>query len=189
MGAAAPLSGLDNALSGTVEFVSYLGASIDIHVRLSPADRLVVQIANREGGFAPEAGQQVHIGWRASASQIFSATLHKLNPVRLAYIRDRAASHFNRDPSRLNSLSGKLSVYPNPAQSSVTISFSCANSGPVSLRLFDMKGSLLWQQQYNASAGQNNVQIACIRNIPTGTYILQWFDGLKPEQVKIMVTH
>jgi putative spermidine/putrescine transport system ATP-binding protein len=48
-----PRSGLDNSLPGTVEFVSYLGALIDIHVRLSPSDRLVVQIANREGGFTP----------------------------------------------------------------------------------------------------------------------------------------
>jgi putative spermidine/putrescine transport system ATP-binding protein len=69
----APCSGLDNSLPGTVEFVSYLGAQIDIHVRLSPNDRLVVQIANREGGFAPEVGQPVHVGWPASAGLVFSA--------------------------------------------------------------------------------------------------------------------
>ena len=34
------------------------------------------------------------------------AALHKLNPVRLGYIRDRAASHFGRDPRRLDSLAG-----------------------------------------------------------------------------------
>src|SRR5581483_8420460 len=34
------------------------------------------------------------------------ATLHKFNPVRLAYIRDRAAAHFGRDPHRLDSLEG-----------------------------------------------------------------------------------
>ena len=67
-----PRSGLDNALSGTVEFVSYLGALIDIHVRLSPSDRLVVQIANREGGFTPEVGHPVHVGWPASAGQVFN---------------------------------------------------------------------------------------------------------------------
>ena len=55
-----------------MEFVSYLGALIDIHVRLSPADRLVVQIANRDGGFAPEVGQPVHVGWPASAGQVFN---------------------------------------------------------------------------------------------------------------------
>jgi len=64
--------GLDNSLPGTVEFVSYLGALIDIHVRLSPSDRLVVQVANRDGGFAPEVGQSVHVGWQASAAQVFT---------------------------------------------------------------------------------------------------------------------
>src|SRR5208282_4361231 len=34
------------------------------------------------------------------------AALHKFNPVRLAYIRDRAAAHFARDPTRLDSLAG-----------------------------------------------------------------------------------
>jgi len=32
--------------------------------------------------------------------------LHRFNPVRLAYIRDRAAEHFGRDPTRLDSLAG-----------------------------------------------------------------------------------
>jgi putative spermidine/putrescine transport system ATP-binding protein len=67
-----PVSGLDNDLPGTVEFVSYLGALIDVHVRLSPADRLVVQIPNRDGGFAPEVGQAVHVGWPASAGLVFT---------------------------------------------------------------------------------------------------------------------
>jgi 2-polyprenyl-6-hydroxyphenyl methylase / 3-demethylubiquinone-9 3-methyltransferase len=34
------------------------------------------------------------------------AALHKFNPVRLAYIRDRSAAHFDRDPKRLDGLSG-----------------------------------------------------------------------------------
>jgi 2-polyprenyl-6-hydroxyphenyl methylase / 3-demethylubiquinone-9 3-methyltransferase len=34
------------------------------------------------------------------------AALHKFNPVRLGYIRDRAAAHFDRDATRLDSLSG-----------------------------------------------------------------------------------
>jgi putative spermidine/putrescine transport system ATP-binding protein len=66
------MSGLDNSLPGTVEFVSYLGALIDIHVRLSPQDRLVVQIANRDGGFAPDVGQPVQVGWPAAAALVFN---------------------------------------------------------------------------------------------------------------------
>jgi 2-polyprenyl-6-hydroxyphenyl methylase/3-demethylubiquinone-9 3-methyltransferase len=34
------------------------------------------------------------------------AMLHKFNPVRLGYIRDRAAAHFGRDAKRLDSLAG-----------------------------------------------------------------------------------
>ena len=34
------------------------------------------------------------------------AALHKLNPVRLAYVRDCVAGHFGRDPKRLDSLVG-----------------------------------------------------------------------------------
>ena len=34
------------------------------------------------------------------------ASLHKFNPVRLAYIRDQAAAHFDRDPKKLDSLKG-----------------------------------------------------------------------------------
>jgi len=34
------------------------------------------------------------------------AALHKFNPVRLAYISDRAAVHLRRDPNRLDSLAG-----------------------------------------------------------------------------------
>ena len=68
-----PQAGMDNSLPGVVEFVSYLGALIDVHVRLSPADRLVVQIANRDGGFTPEVGQAVHVGWPAAAGQVFIA--------------------------------------------------------------------------------------------------------------------
>jgi 2-polyprenyl-6-hydroxyphenyl methylase / 3-demethylubiquinone-9 3-methyltransferase len=34
------------------------------------------------------------------------AALHKFNPIRLTYIRDRAAAHLGRDPTRLDSLAG-----------------------------------------------------------------------------------
>ena len=34
------------------------------------------------------------------------APLHKFNPVRLGYIRDQAAMHFQRDPKRLDCLNG-----------------------------------------------------------------------------------
>ena len=50
-------NGMDNRLPGRVEFVSYLGAVLELHVRLSPADRVVVQLPNR-GDAAPAVGDE-----------------------------------------------------------------------------------------------------------------------------------
>ena len=70
LGAAVTAPG--NAFAGTVEFVSYLGAALDVHVKLSPSDRVIVQTTNRPGGDAPKIGDQVQIGWPIDAGQIFA---------------------------------------------------------------------------------------------------------------------
>src|SRR4051794_7547128 len=62
---------LDNRLPGRVEFVSYLGAVLELHVRLSPADRVLVQLPNR-GDVAPTVGDDVEIGWQRDAGMVFA---------------------------------------------------------------------------------------------------------------------
>jgi putative spermidine/putrescine transport system ATP-binding protein len=62
----------DNDLVGTVEFVSYLGAAIDLHVRLPEGDRVVAQIANRMDARVPALGDRVHLGWSADAAPVFA---------------------------------------------------------------------------------------------------------------------
>lgn len=69
-----PIPGIENCLPGAVEFVSYLGSSIDVHIRLSPAERVIAQIPNRAGGFLPEIGDKVHAGWSADAATVFAGS-------------------------------------------------------------------------------------------------------------------
>ena len=64
---------LPNAYDGTVEFVSYLGAAIDIHVKLSDSDRVIAQTANRPGGHAPALGDRVALGWPLDAAKVFAS--------------------------------------------------------------------------------------------------------------------
>jgi hypothetical protein len=52
-----------------------------------------------------------------------------------------------------------------------------------------LKGSTLWQKQTRVAAGTNSILLDRLANIPNGIYILQWFDGLKPQQVKLVVNH
>ena len=65
-------NGKDNRLPGKVEFVSYLGAVLELHVRLSPADRVVVQLPNRGGAAVPNVGDAVELGWRRDAGMVFA---------------------------------------------------------------------------------------------------------------------
>jgi putative spermidine/putrescine transport system ATP-binding protein len=62
---------LDNRLSGLVEYISYLGAAIDVHLRLGETTRVVVQIANREGLQEPIIGDQMLIGWAKSTGLVY----------------------------------------------------------------------------------------------------------------------
>lgn len=67
-----PINAVENCIEGTVEFVSYLGAQIDIHVRISPRERLVAQITNRAGDFTPLVGDRVHVGWASTDARVFN---------------------------------------------------------------------------------------------------------------------
>jgi len=64
-------NGTDNTMPGRVEFVSYLGAVLELHVRLSPADRVLVQLPNR-GDAAPAVGDDVTVAWHRDAGMVFA---------------------------------------------------------------------------------------------------------------------
>jgi putative spermidine/putrescine transport system ATP-binding protein len=63
----------ENAFPGTVEFISYLGAQVDVHVRLSEMDRAVLQVPNRPDQPLPGIGEIVRIGWSRGTGRLFPA--------------------------------------------------------------------------------------------------------------------
>ena len=60
-----------NRLAGVVEFLSYLGPLLELHVRLSAADRVVVHLPNHAGLRAPGPGEAVTLGWPRETGMIF----------------------------------------------------------------------------------------------------------------------
>jgi putative spermidine/putrescine transport system ATP-binding protein len=65
---------LDNAFEGVVEYISYLGSVLDVRVKLTPQDRIIVQIANRLGQPLPVIGETLKLGWSATVGRVFSET-------------------------------------------------------------------------------------------------------------------
>jgi putative spermidine/putrescine transport system ATP-binding protein len=65
---------LPNRHGGTVEFVSYLGAVTEYHVRLASGEMVMVQSANQLAAGAGEMtlGQRVDLGWPADACLVLA---------------------------------------------------------------------------------------------------------------------
>ena len=62
---------LDNRIPGYVEYVSYLGAVIDVHLRLGETTRVIVQIANYDGVAEPKKGDKLLTGWAKTTGLVF----------------------------------------------------------------------------------------------------------------------
>jgi putative spermidine/putrescine transport system ATP-binding protein len=60
-----------NRLTGMIEFLSYLGPLLELHVRLSVADRLVVHLPNHPGLRQPALGDSITLGWPRETGMIF----------------------------------------------------------------------------------------------------------------------
>src|SRR5262249_31238126 len=69
-----PQGSMDTNLAGVVEFVADLGAPFDMHVRISPKERVIVQVSNRGSGLAPKVGGRVYVAWPADGSIVFAGT-------------------------------------------------------------------------------------------------------------------
>jgi putative spermidine/putrescine transport system ATP-binding protein len=67
-----PPAAADNSFPGTIELASYLGGILEYHVRLTSADRLLVQTPNREGDHAHAVGDRVHLQWPTKASLVLA---------------------------------------------------------------------------------------------------------------------
>ncbi len=73
LGLTTAAASMDNSFPGAVEFISYLGSQVDLHVRLSPLERVIVQVQNRPEQSLPVIGEQVQIGWSKSTGHVFQS--------------------------------------------------------------------------------------------------------------------
>ncbi len=72
--------------------------------------------------------------------------------------------------TRVISLEERLKVYPNPAQNVLNIHFGETVPGEVALRLVNLQGQMLRQQELQNPGGNWQLDLS---NLPTGLYLLQ----------------
>lgn len=72
-----------------------------------------------------------------------------------------------------NSVVNRLSVHPNPAQSYLVVKVNAAKDGNAIIRVMDIAGRIVRQQNNRVATGTNAITFNNINNIAAGTYNLQ----------------
>lgn len=84
-------------------------------------------------------------------------------------------------------LAFEMQVWPNPAQTTTTIHLQNVSAESVTLRLFDLTGSMVQEQIIYP---ENNVWEGAfvLGNLPDGMYLMQASDGQQTQTVKLIVS-
>ncbi|HRP32267.1 MAG TPA: T9SS type A sorting domain-containing protein [Agriterribacter sp.] len=89
---------------------------------------------------------------------------------------------------RLASLqSSKLKISPNPASSSVNVSFFAALRGTAEVQLMDMTGKIVLSEQRMVEPGQNSITLNQLSRLSEGIYTIVVRTGEKWERDRILI--
>jgi hypothetical protein len=76
-------------------------------------------------------------------------------------------------------------INPNPVINGMaTVRFTVAATGLVDLRIVDLSGKMVWQQQNKAVEGNNSISLNGLDRLVAGTYILQVINGEEVQSAK-----
>lgn len=80
-----------------------------------------------------------------------------------------------------------LSVYPNPSANAAQLKFTAPKSGSVSVKVYDLKGNVVLNQEVMVKNGTNQIELNTM-NLANGIYIAS-IDGAVVGKTKFMVAH
>ncbi|MCS6916982.1 MAG: T9SS type A sorting domain-containing protein [Chitinophagales bacterium] len=89
-------------------------------------------------------------------------------------------SPVNYVATRTNESTLQATVYPNPFDHLPTIQVDSETAAPITVRLFDVAGRLIYEAPYSLTAGHNEIVLPATLNLHSGTYLLHLST---PEQV------
>jgi len=92
-------------------------------------------------------------------------------------------------PVQLSVPSINPTVTPNPILASATLGFMSDRDGFISIRLFNLSGKTIWNKQYPAVRGMNTVLLDHLQELPSGIYVLDLYNGINYDKVKISIRH
>jgi hypothetical protein len=86
--------------------------------------------------------------------------------------KDGKITYSKTVPVKLNK-SDEISVWPNPFINSVSFTYKTGKAVTLNVRLLNISGQKIQEQQFKIDAGTSNLVINNLKNIPTGNYLLE----------------
>lgn len=102
--------------------------------------------------------------------------------------KDGVSKYSNILTVRISSVNnGKLKISPNPASSSVNISFYSALRGTMELQILDMTGKIVLREQRTVESGQNSITLNQLSRLSEGVYTIFIRTGDRMERERIVI--
>lgn len=102
--------------------------------------------------------------------------------------KDGVSKYSNILTVRVSSASsGKLKISPNPASSSVNLSFYSALRGTMELQLLDMTGKIVLREQHVVESGQNSITLNQLSRLSEGIYTILVRTGDRWERERVVI--
>jgi hypothetical protein len=113
-------------------------------------------------------------------SYLFTDDLSNVSGATTVYYRLRQVNRDGREsfsfviPAKLqwNAENG-VNLWPNPVKEELNVGFSNDFSGTITVRIFDISGKKVMEQQYQAGKGLNIIKLEQLKTITAGVHILQ----------------
>ncbi|HEY6505952.1 MAG TPA: T9SS type A sorting domain-containing protein [Chitinophagaceae bacterium] len=82
-----------------------------------------------------------------------------------------------------------ITLNPNPViNGMVTLRFAALTAGNIDIRVIDLSGKTVWQQQNKSAEGNNSISLDGLSRLPAGTYVLQMANNHELQSLKFTIT-
>jgi hypothetical protein len=161
-----------------------------------PLKNYIIEKSNDGISFKPAGVVEYH--YSANGNNSYTFTDIKNEATGTIYYRIRFAAGNSLVYSsvmsvRIDEQASQSSVIsPNPVTggaAQVTFNMPVPPRQPLQMRMLSANGAVIWQKVIQVHEGANTTAISNLSSIPNGLYFVQYHDGSKYINVKMMVRH
>jgi hypothetical protein len=133
----------------------------------------------------PSNGSSINIMWGSTGGNVTAKALNSCSTSGKSTLSVAVSCRIGNDgiPNSLNPI-----VFPNPANASISLSYTGSNAEILTVELYDLQGRILMKEALVSSEGKN-IHEFDLRSISKGVYMMRLTGKNSNEVIKVIVEH